>query len=68
MQTLKQAGDELTRANVMQQAANLSLKLPMLYPGIEVKTAPDDFFPIEQMQLVRFNGTRYEPFGDVFGR
>ena len=68
VQTLKQAGDQLTRANVMKQAASLSLDLPMLYPGIKVKTAADDFFPIEQMQLVRFNGTRYESFGDVFGR
>jgi branched-chain amino acid transport system substrate-binding protein len=39
----------------------------MLYPGIEVKTSPTDFYPIERMQLVRFNGTRYEPFGKVLG-
>ncbi len=64
---LRQAGDDLTRANVMKQAANLSFSLPMLYPGIDVKTSADDFYPIERMQLVRFNGTRYEPFGKVIG-
>jgi branched-chain amino acid transport system substrate-binding protein len=68
VQTLKQCGDNLTRENVMKQAANLSMSLPMLYPGIRIKTAPDNFYPIENMQLLRFNGTRYEPFGAVFGR
>ena len=66
VQTLKQAGDNLTHENVMKQALNLLMTLPMLYPGIEVKTGPDDFFPIEKMQLIRFNGTRYEPIGRVF--
>jgi ABC-type branched-subunit amino acid transport system substrate-binding protein len=66
VQTLKQAGDDLTRENVMKQSLNLSMTLPMLYPGIDVKTSPDDFFPIEKMQLIRFNGTRYEPLGRVF--
>ena len=66
VQTLKQAGDNLTRENVMKQALSLSMTLPMLYPGIEVKTGPSDFFPIEKMQLIRFNGTRYEPVGSLF--
>lgn len=66
VQTLKQAGDNLTRENVMKQALNLSMTLPMLYPGIDLKTGPDDFFPIEKMQLIRFNGTRYEPIGGLF--
>ena len=62
---LRRAGDKLTRENIMKIAANLSLTLPMLYPGIDVTTSADDFHPIERMQLVRFNGTRYEPFGPV---
>ncbi len=65
---LRAAGDNLTRENIMKVAANLSFTLPMLYPGIDVKTAPDDFYPIERMQLLRFSGTSYEPFGPVMGR
>ncbi|PIF75040.1 amino acid/amide ABC transporter substrate-binding protein (HAAT family) [Variovorax sp. 54] len=66
-QVLRKAGDDLTRANIMKVAANLQYSPPMLYPGIDVKTSPTDFYPIERMQLVRFNGTRYEPFGKVLG-
>ncbi|KQP45625.1 ABC transporter substrate-binding protein [Pseudorhodoferax sp. Leaf274] len=68
VQTIRQAGDELTRENLMRQAANLSMTLPMLYPGIEVKTGPDDYRPIQQVQLVRFNGTRYEALGQPVGK
>lgn len=64
---LRKAGDNLTRENIMKQAAALQLTLPMLYPGVDVKTSATDFHPIERMQLVRFNGTRYEPFGAVLG-
>lgn len=65
---LKQAGDDLTRANVMKQAANLDLTLPMLLPGVNIKTGPDDFFPIERMQMQKFTGKTWELFGKVFGR
>ncbi len=65
---LRKAGDNLTRENLMKIAANMSFTLPMLYPGIEVKTSADDFYPIERMQLLRFAGTRYEPMGPVMGR
>ncbi|MDP9901064.1 ABC transporter substrate-binding protein [Variovorax ginsengisoli] len=65
---LRQAGDNLTRENIMKIAANLSLTLPMLYPGIDVKTSANDFYPIERMQLLRFAGTRFEPVGPVMGR
>ena len=61
VQVLKQCGDNLTRENVMKEAANLSMTLPMLYPGIEVKTSADDFYPIEKLQLMRFNGKNFEP-------
>jgi len=65
-QVLKQCGDELTRANVMKQAASLKgLKHPMLLPGIEINTSSSDFYPIEQMQMQKFTGERWELFGPV---
>src|SRR5690242_9671591 len=66
VQVLKQCGDELTRENVMKQATNLkNFTSEMLLPGITVNTSPDDYFPIEQMQLMRFNGEAWELFGDI---
>jgi branched-chain amino acid transport system substrate-binding protein len=66
VQVLKQCGDDLTRENVMKQAANLhDLELSMLLPGIVVNTSPTDFAPIKQAQMRRFNGERYVPFGPV---
>jgi branched-chain amino acid transport system substrate-binding protein len=63
-QVLKQCGDDLTRENVMKQAANLhGLELPMLLPGIVINTSPTDFAPIKQAQMRRFDGERYVPFG-----
>ena len=67
-QVLKQAGDNLTHDNVMKQAANLELVLPMLLPGVNVKTGPDDFYPIEREQLSRFDGKTWVLFGKVYGR
>jgi len=68
VRVLEQARDELTRANVMRQAANLDFTLPMLLPGINIKTGPDDFFPIERMQLARWDGKSWLRFGEVIGR
>jgi branched-chain amino acid transport system substrate-binding protein len=68
VQVLKQAGDNLTRENVMKQAANLDFELPMLLPGVNVKTGPDDFFPIEREQLIKFDGKSWVRFGKVYGR
>ena len=66
VQVLKQCGDNLTRENVMKQAANLkNFTSDMLLPGISINTSPDDYFPIEQMQLMKFNGEAWELFGDV---
>ena len=66
VQLLKQCGDDLTRENVMRQAANLKdLSGDMLLPGIKINTSPDDFFPIEQMQLMKFDGQAWQRFGDV---
>ena len=68
VQVLKQAGDNLTRDNIMKQAASLDMTLPMLLPGVNIKTGPDDFYPIEREQLQRFNGKGWELFGKVYGR
>ncbi len=63
---LRQCGDELTRENVMKQAANLrDLRLPLLLPGIAVNTSPTNFYPLSQEQLVRFDGKAWVRFGDV---
>ena len=68
VQVLKQAGDNLTRENIMKQAASLDMTLPMLLPGVNVKTGPDDFYPIEREQLARFDGKTWVLFGKVYGR
>jgi ABC-type branched-subunit amino acid transport system substrate-binding protein len=66
VQVLKQCGDNLTRENVMKQAANLkNFRTEMLLPGIVINTGPDDFAPISQLQLMRFKGEKWELFGDV---
>jgi ABC-type branched-subunit amino acid transport system substrate-binding protein len=66
VQVLKQCGDNLTRENVMKQAANLKdFTSEMLLPGIKVNTSAEDYYPLEQMQLMRFNGDVWELFGDV---
>jgi len=68
VQVLKQAGDNLTRENIMKQAAALNMTLPMLLPGVNVKTAADDFYPIEREQLMKFDGTTWQLFGKIYGR
>ena len=66
---LTQCGDDLSRENVMRQAANIkNLELPMLLPGIKINTSPTDYYPIEQIRLLRFSGKRWEMFGEVIGR
>jgi branched-chain amino acid transport system substrate-binding protein len=66
VQVLKQCDDDLSRENIMRQAANIKdLELPMLLPGIRVNTSPDNFYPIRQLQLSRFNGESWELFGDL---
>jgi branched-chain amino acid transport system substrate-binding protein len=63
---LKVCGDDLTRENIMRQAANLKkLELPMLLPGVTVNTSPTDYSPIAEMQLSRFDGKRWALFGNV---
>jgi ABC-type branched-subunit amino acid transport system substrate-binding protein len=66
VQVLKQCGDDLTRENVMKQAANLKdFRTEVLLPGVMINTSPTDFAPISQLQLQRFKGEKWELFGDV---
>jgi branched-chain amino acid transport system substrate-binding protein len=68
VQVLKQCGDDLSRENIMRQAANIKdLELPMLLPGIKINTSPDRFYPIRQMQLAAFDGESWQLFGDLIG-
>ena len=63
---LKRCGDDLTRANLMKQAASMKdLVVPMLLPGIKINTSPTDFYPIQSVRLQRFKGETWELFGDV---
>ena len=66
VQVLKQCGDDLTRANVMRQAANLkNLQLPLALPGVKINTSPTDFNPFESLQLQRFDGKQWVLYGSV---
>ena len=66
VQVLKQCGDNLTRENVMKQAASLKdFRTEVLLPGIKINTSPTDFAPISQLQLMKFKGEKWELFGDI---
>jgi len=66
VQALKQAGNDLSRESIMKQAANIKdLQLPMMLPGIKMNTSPTDYFPIESMQMMRWNGKQWVRFGDL---
>ena len=66
VKVLHMCGDDLTRENVMKQAASLKDFEPdTLLPGIRINTAPDNFAPIEQLQMMRFKGKKWELFGDI---
>ena len=67
VQVLKQCGNDLSRANILKQAASLNLELPLLQPGIRIKTSPDNYYPIRQLRLVRFDGRAWIPHGEVIG-
>jgi len=69
IQVLKQCGDDLTRANIMRQAANLkNFEVPVLLPGVRLNTSASDFYPIEQIQLGQFDGKRWVLLGDVLAK
>ena len=65
IQALKQCGDDLTRENVMKQIANLDMDIGALLPGIRVRTSPNDYRPLEQLQMMRFTKDLWETFGPV---
>ena len=66
VQVLKQCGDDLSRENIMRQAAALrDYRSTVLLPGIKINTGPDKFQPIKQMRLVQFDGRTWQPIGDV---
>jgi len=67
VQVLKQCGNDLSRENILKQAQSLkNVEFPLLLPGIKVNTSPTDHAPIEQEQLARFNGEKWDLFGDLF--
>ena len=68
VQVIKQCGNDLTRENLMKQAASLKdFKLPLMLPGMAINTSATDFFPFEQAKLAKFSGTQWELFGEVIG-
>ena len=68
-QVLRQCGDDLTRENVMRQAANLhDLHVPMLLPGITLNTGPTDFYPLKSVRLSHIEGEHWKLFGDLMTR
>lgn len=66
VEILKRCGDDLSRSNVMKQAASQrNVSHGLLLPGVTINTSATDYFPVEQLQMIRFNGERYERFGEV---
>ncbi len=65
VQVLKQCGDNLSRENIMKQAANLDFEIGIYLPGTRIKTSPTDFSPLEQLQMMRFKGESWELFGPL---
>jgi hypothetical protein len=65
VQILRQCGDVMTRDNVMKQMTSLDMTIGVYLPGIKIRTSPQDYSPIDQLQLVKFSGERFEPFGPV---
>ena len=65
VQVLTQCKDDLTRENIMKQAANLNFEIGVYLPGTKIKTSPTDFAPLEQLQMMRFKGESWELFGPL---
>jgi branched-chain amino acid transport system substrate-binding protein len=64
IQVFRQCGQDLSRENIMRQAANLDMSLPMFQTGIQYRTTPTDYLGIKRLRLQRFNGKAWVPFGD----
>ena len=65
VKVLQMCGDDLTRENIMKQAANLNFEIGIYLPGVHIKTSPNDFAPIEQLQMIKFEGESWELFGPL---
>jgi branched-chain amino acid transport system substrate-binding protein len=65
VEVLKRCGDDLTRAHVMKIIANMDFDIDTYLPGIHIKTTPTDFYPIEQVQMMRFTGEKWQLFGPI---
>jgi branched-chain amino acid transport system substrate-binding protein len=66
LQVLKQCNGDFSRDNIMRQAANLKdLDNPMTLPGIKINTSPTNFHPIRAMQMMKWDGKTWVPFGEV---
>ena len=66
VEVLKRCGDDVSRENIMKQASNLKdVELPLFLPGIKINTSATDYYPIESLQMLRFDGKRWAPFGGV---
>jgi len=65
VEVLKRCGDDLTRENVMKVVANMDFEIDTYIPGIRIKTSPTDFYPIEQVQMMRFTGENWQLFGPI---
>jgi len=65
VEVLKRCGDNLTRENVMKVVANMDFEIDTYIPGIRIKTTPTDFYPIEQVQMMKFSGEKWELFGPI---
>ena len=65
VEVLKRCGNNLTRENVMKVVANMDFEMDTYIPGIRIKTAPTDFYPIEQVQMMRFTGEKWQLFGPI---
>ena len=64
---LKQCGEDLSRENILRQAASLDIELPMLHKGIRFHTTATDYYGIKKMRLQRFDGKAWVPFGEPIG-
>jgi branched-chain amino acid transport system substrate-binding protein len=62
---LKQCGDNLTRDNIMKQMTSLDMEVGVYLPGVRIRTSPTDYAPINQLQLMKFNGQRFDLFGSI---
>ena len=65
IEVLKHCGDNLARENVMKVVANMDFEISTYIPGIRIKTSPTDFYPIEQVQMMKFSGENWQLFGPI---